>query len=160
MEGFHPADILIHLINIVILFVILRAVLLKPVQKFMAERTSRIRAQEENAAAAMAEAETLKASYGEKLAEAEADGRAIVSESRGRAAAEREEALAAAKDEARAIIAAAKEAAEAEKKNAVAASKDEITALAVALAEKILAREVSEEDNRRTVDDFFREMEL
>ena len=46
----YPIDIAIHVVNIIILYVILRALLWKPVKAFMADREARIKDQMDQAA--------------------------------------------------------------------------------------------------------------
>jgi F-type H+-transporting ATPase subunit b len=65
-----PLDILYHVINIVILYVLLRFILYKPVRKFMAARADRIQKQLEDAAAMEKAAADEKALYDKKIADA------------------------------------------------------------------------------------------
>jgi len=153
--SFDPLDFAIHIVNIVILFLILRVLVYKPVLKFMRGREARI-ANELKAAADMGrEAAALKDEYGAKLAAAEDDARDILRDGTNKAAAAAEEIVGAAKAEAVKITDEAKELSERERHAAVAGMKDNIADLAVSLAGKILQREVTAEDNRAAVDEFF-----
>ena len=66
----YPIDIAIHVVNIIILYVILRALLWKPVKAFMADREARIKDQMDQAARLQQEAGQSKAEYDRRLSEA------------------------------------------------------------------------------------------
>ena len=59
----NPVDILIHIINILVLFVLLRLLIYKPVKKFMDERSQRIQKEMDHASEISAQAEELHAQY-------------------------------------------------------------------------------------------------
>ena len=67
----HPVDIVIHIVNIVVLFVVLRILLYKPVKKFMQAREDRLKAEKQEVIDSRAETEELKKQYEEKLADAQ-----------------------------------------------------------------------------------------
>ena len=53
----HPVDIVIHIVNIVVLFVVLRILLYKPVKKFMQAREDRLKADKQEVIDSRAETE-------------------------------------------------------------------------------------------------------
>ena len=53
----HPADILINVINIAVLFILLRLILWKPVNSFLSARAQRVSQELENAEKAMLDAD-------------------------------------------------------------------------------------------------------
>ena len=80
----YPIDLAIHLVNLVVLFLILRALLFNPVRKFLSAREARVAAELQEAADKNAQAEALKADYAEKLSKAEEECQAIFSHTTGR----------------------------------------------------------------------------
>lgn len=153
--GINPLDIVIHIINIIVLFVILRALLYKPVYKFMQARAERIQAALDAAEQDKQAAEALKQQYDDALqsAQAEADKQAaqIIQKANGEAS----DMVTAAQHEAEQLAAEAAKKAEESRKKALAAAKEDVKDLSLAMAEKILAREVTEADNRKIIDTFF-----
>ena len=76
----YPIDIAIHLVNIGVLYVLLRVLVWKPVRKFMAARQDRVQAEMDQAAQLRAEAEQSKADYDAKLADARAQVEQLLTE--------------------------------------------------------------------------------
>ncbi|MDR3147191.1 MAG: F0F1 ATP synthase subunit B [Treponema sp.] len=143
------ATFLVTLVNIAILFVVLRALLFKPVTKFMAERSGRI---EESLAAA--ERETTQAwqlleQYQGQLKKADEEAEAIIKNARESAGQEAERIIAEGKAQVESMIAAAQERINSEKKAAQALFRAEAAALVVAAAGRLLMRDLDQEDNRR-----------
>ena len=157
MEGFHPADIIIHLLNIVVLFVLLRLIIWNTVLRYLRARETKVAGELEAAETARKEAEDLKVEYEQSLETLEAKGRDIMRESQISAAEESQEIIKEAHTQAEELLSDAKERIENEKAQAVVKARNEIAQLATDMAARILKREVSVEDNRSVVDDFFRE---
>ena len=151
------ADLIINIINILILFFVSKALLYKPVKKYLDARRER-------EAGALREAEELK-----KKAEAErqryaaltADSAAIkakaVQDAQKKAERKAEEIIAAANEEAETIRQSSRAAAEREREKMLSDAQEQLGALAVELSGKILGREVTDEDNRRIIESFFGE---
>ena len=78
----YPIDIAIHLVNILVLYVLLRVLIWKPVRQFMAGREERVAAQMEQARALQAEAEKIKADYDARLVDVQATCDKMLSEGR------------------------------------------------------------------------------
>ncbi len=148
-------DVLIHIVNILVLYVLLRALVYKPVRKFMQARTERIEKQLTDAKAAEQKAAEEKASYDQLLAQADDQVQQRIREGNQRAGESASEILESASKQAEELLREAKEKAKTERKEAVAALEPEIAGMAVSLAEQILQREISEEDNRQVIDTFF-----
>ena len=158
MEGLVPQDILIHILNVVILFVLLRVILFNPVKKFMDQRAEKLRSQKEDAENALASAEEKKKEYELLLSRAEEDGGKVISAAKKEAQMEKEKILASAKSESEILLKEAKVAAQKEKEETLRSVQHEVGELAAELAGKIMAREVKLSDNDKVIDDFFREM--
>lgn len=148
-------DIVIHMINIVVLYILLRLILYKPVQKFMAARTAKVEAALANAKTAETEAAALKATMGEKLRFADEEVAAYTNTNIKEANESAQNILVAAQAEAQNIVVAANEQATFTRKQALEGMQAEITKLSVALASDILKREVNEADNKSVIDSFF-----
>ena len=159
MEGLSlsniPVDLLLNLINIILLFLIVRALVYKTVKNFLDTRTERIQNLENAAAEKLAEAERMKAEYGEKLKRGEAEARRMEQERTEQAEKEAASILAEAKKKADTLMVEAREKSEAERKETLRGMKNEIADLALDISEKILCREICDSDNRRIAEEFF-----
>jgi len=151
----HALDIIYHIINIGVLFVILRLLLYKPVSKFMLARTARIDAQLQHASELQTEMEDAKASYEELLHNADIEAREHLLERGQQANIQAEAILEKARVEAESIVREAQEKAREEEHAAVLTLRGQITEIAISLAEQILQREVQELDNRKVIEMFF-----
>lgn len=148
-------DLIINIIDIVILFVIVRALAYKPVKKFLDARKARIAKELEDAASAKSEAEAEAAKYRELNEQSRAKSSEIISEAEQSAKKSAEEIVAAARLNAQEIAEKARESAEAERSAGIAAMKEDITGLAFDISRQVLEREVTDEDNMRIADAFF-----
>jgi F-type H+-transporting ATPase subunit b len=142
---------IITIINITILFLILRKILFKPVTKFMADRTARVQDSIEQADKAKAQAKALLGEYEDKLKNADAEAREILKTARENAEQQAQMIVAEGKQEAANISAAARKQIEAEHQAALAKFKLEAAALVMAASARLAARDLSSDDNRRYV---------
>jgi len=142
---------IITIINITILFLILRKILFKPVTKFMADRTARVQDSIEQADKDKAQAKALLGEYEDKLKNADAEAREILKTARENAEQQAQMIVAEGKQEAANISAAARKQIEAEHQAALAKFKLEAAALVMAASARLAARDLSSDDNRRYV---------
>jgi len=154
-----PIDLVIHLINILILFFVLRLLVYKPVVKFMRERTARIDTEMETAKETQQKALALEEQCNQKLTECDDKAKQIIRESTQKANETAEEIVDKAKKQADQIIKEAHEKSEAERISKIEGMRDEIANIAVDIAKQILQREISLEDNKNIINDFFRKAE-
>ena len=152
---FHPVDILISLINIAVLFILLRLILWKHINRFLSTRAGRVRAEYEDIEKRRGEADALKAEYEKKIEAIEAHGRDLIRESKIKASEEAEEIIEDAREKARLMVIDARERIEEEKERAVVNAQHEIAQLATDMAARVLRREVSPDDSINAVDHFF-----
>jgi F-type H+-transporting ATPase subunit b len=157
MEGLTASDILIHIINILVLFILLRMILFKPVSKFLAARTERVAGDLKDAETKKAEAFELKAKYDRHIETVEAEGREIVRTSQVKASDEASVIIRDARAQAENILAEARTKIESERAKAVAQARTEVALLATEIAARILKREVTNVDNRTVAEEFFRQ---
>ncbi|MDR1330183.1 MAG: ATP synthase F0 subunit B [Oscillospiraceae bacterium] len=157
MEGLQPVDVLIHAVSVVVLFVLLRLILWRPVTRYLAARAERVKAELDDAARIKAEAESMKTEYESGIGDLEERGREIMRDSQMRAGEQAKEITDNAKAQAEKMLADAKERIGAERQDAVASARREIAQLATEMASRILRREVSVTDNLSAAQDFFEE---
>ena len=154
---FHPEDVIISLINITVLFLLLRMILWKHVIRFLAEREKRVRSDMDDVEQRRLEVDALRLEYDEKLESIEERGRDLMLESRQRADEEADRILRETKETANDILRDAENRIVIEKQQALEEAELDIARLATDMAARILEREVSESDNVKVVDEFFRE---
>ena len=152
---FHPEDVIISLINIIVLFVLLRIILWKHVIRFLAARKERVQSEMDEAEKRRLEAEALHSDYDKKIGAIEERGRDLMRESQQKANEESERILKESRDKARDMITEAEDRIAEEKEQALEDSRMDVTQLATEMAARILEREVSAEDNSNVVDEFF-----
>ena len=140
---------IITIINITILFFILRAVLFKPVTKFMADRAKRVQDSIDQARKEKEEAAKLLAEYEGRLKNAEAEAREILRTARENADRQAQMTVAEGKQKAQDMADAALKQIEMERQAALARFKLEAAALVMAVSAKISTKDFSGDDNRR-----------
>jgi F-type H+-transporting ATPase subunit b len=143
------ATFLVTLINIAILFVILRAVLFKPVTKFIEDRRAKIEDGIAQAERDKAQAKTLLDQYEEQLKNAGTEAEVIIRTARESAERESERIIAEGKARAENLVNAAQVQIHSERQAALALFKAEAATLVVAAATRLLRRDLNQEDNRR-----------
>ena len=152
-------SILISLANLVIIFLLLKKLLFKPVKKTLAARQAQVDKIYDDAAAAKQTAEADRADYEQKLADVKAEAEEILTDARERADRMSEEIIGDAKDKAQAKLERAEEEIAQEKKKAMTELKDDVSALSVDIAEKLLGREIDEKDHAELIDKFISEVD-
>jgi len=152
---FHPQDVIISLINIIVLFILLRLILWKHVIRFLNERANRVRNEMDDVEKSRHEAEALHNEYDEKISELEAHKRELLRESLQKANEESDKVLKETQVKAKEMITEAEARIAEEKEQALAEAHLEITELATEMAARILDREVSTGDTAHAVDEFF-----
>ena len=161
MEGLDvsklPMDLLLNILNIILLFIITRFLVYKPVKKFMQERKDRIEKEKAEAAEKLQEAESLKEEYSSLLSDAENKARQTVLDGESDAKKRSAEIIEKAQNEAEQIKQDARDEAQKEKEDTINSMKDDIASLAVSVSEKILSREITDKDNLKIVENFLKD---
>lgn len=152
---FHLIDFIEHALNLLILFLLLRTFLYKPVSKFMAEREAKFAREREQIDTSRDEANVLKAKYETAMKNAHLDAEHIAEERRKSVEREVEELHKKAKLEAQDILSDAMTQAMAEREGVMNELKAQTAELAADIAGKILEREVKPEDHQRIINSFF-----
>lgn len=151
-------EIIIYVLNLILIVVILDAILHKPITKFLEERKARIKHDMEETAQARKEAEAIRADLQERLQKADQESQKAAAAIREKAILDSKQIMDNAHSEAETIVSQAREQMEQERKRAVARMQDDLAQAALALAEKILEREVKQEDNQAIIDSFFQKV--
>jgi F-type H+-transporting ATPase subunit b len=143
--------LVITIVNITILYFILRKILFKPVTKFMADRTKRVQDSIDHAQRDRARAHKVLEEYEIKLKNAVEQAEEIIKTAREDANHQAERIINAGKTEAANIIAAAHKQTETEHQAALIKFKLEAAALVMAASSKLAARDFSGDDNKHYV---------
>lgn len=151
-----PIDLLLNILNIILLFIITRHLVYKPVKKFLAGRKERLEAEKNEAKQQMEEAQRLKDEYSSLLADAEEKSRQTVLDGEEKARQQAASIVENAREQSEEIIADAKQQAQLEKEKTLSSLQSEVASLAVSVSEKILGREINDKDNKRIVEEFLK----
>ena len=144
--------ILISLANLVILFLILKKFLFKPVTRVVSERREKANRLISDAEEAKAAAEADKAAYEARMGQAEEDAAEVVRRAQEVAGRRGEEIIGGAEKRAAAIRKQAEADIAQEKKKALNDLKGEISEISLSIAEQVVGREVKPEDHHALVD--------
>ena len=154
---FHPEDVIISLINITVLFILLRLILWKHVIRFLSDRAKRVSSEKDEAEKIRLDAEALRSEYDKKIEGLEERGRDMLRESQQKAIEESNKILDETRNRAKEMMDDAEARIAEEKEQALADAQHDVAELATEMAARILAREVSSVDNTNAVDEFFRD---
>ena len=146
-------------INVLILFILLRIFLFKPINKMKADRTRTIQDNLDSAEKAKAEAEELRQQYEESISEAKEKANQIIMKAHEDAESERSAIIRKSQEEAEKIVADAAKTIENERKRVLRQAQSEIADLAIEAASKIIGENVDDEKNRKLVDKFLSDEE-
>lgn len=149
---------LFTLANTVVLFLVLKKFLFKPVMKMITDRQQEIDDLYADAGKAKDSASALEAEYKSKLAAAQQTSEQLVKEAVARGQARQEDILRQANAEADAIRQKAQADIAREKKKAINDAKNEIAGLAVDIAGKVVGHSLDAADQASLVDQFIEEL--
>lgn len=145
-------QILISLCNLLLLFLIIKKFLYKPVKRLLQERQSTLDQQYAAADNAKKQAEQSRVSWEEKLQGAQAEADTLLKEETARAERRSAQIVSEAREKADIIVHEAEKQADLEHKKAQAEIKKEIVDVSALLTEKMLRREIRQEDHRDLID--------
>ena len=159
MEGYSISSVLgsliLNLLNIVALFLILRALVYRPVQRFLQARADRVQAEFDRVAEEKAEAKRLHEAYLDQLSRAKADADAQAAEVLKRAEETVRAMQAQAQTDAEELLSRARQQARREHADATAQLRRDMADIAVDIAGRVIGREVTEKDNADIIDAYF-----
>ena len=151
--------ILASLANLLILTLIIKKFLFKPVKKVMDARRAAIDEDYAQAKTAREEAEQTRQNYEEAMAAAKMTGDQIIADANRTAEFRSNEILAEARERATEIRRQAEADAVLERKKAEDEMKHEIVNVSTQLTGKLLQREINEEDHRNLIDSFLSDLD-
>ncbi|MBR7010384.1 MAG: F0F1 ATP synthase subunit B [Oscillospiraceae bacterium] len=157
--GFNPWTALFTLLNLVLTFLILKKFLFKPVNKMIDDRQKEVDDIFAEAEDAKQKAETMRADYDRKLAEAKETSAQIVSDATREANRRSDEIIRQARADADALRDKAGADIALERKKALNDVKGDISRIALDIAEKVVERELNADDQDRLIECFLRDME-
>jgi len=149
-----PATLIVTIINLFIQMYIVKRFFLDKVLAILDKRREAADQEIEQAQAAKDEALSIKETYEENMKQAKAEANEILLSAQKTATARSEEIISEAKTQAAQIKEKASQDIALEKKNALNGAKDEISDIAMAIAEKVVERELSAEDQEDLVNRF------
>lgn len=151
--------IVISLGNLLILFLLVKKFLFKPVQKIFDQRREQVDAVYREANDARNAAQADKEYYEERRANAQLEADAIVKKATEQAKKAGEDIISDASAEAEALKNKAEREIAQEKTKAINDAKNEIASISVQIAEKIVSREIKEEDQKDFVNRFVNDLD-
>ena len=146
-------NLLWTVVNVLVLFLLLRKFLYKPVMNIIAERQKQVDDALAAAETSKQEAATALTSAQDKLRNVDNEAAARREAYEQQAEKEKQQLLADAQKQADAIVAEGKAAAEAERQHKLREADAQTTALARAMCEKLLERNLTAQDDARLLDD-------
>ena len=149
-----PWTFIAQICNLFIQVFLIKKFLIKPVKEVIEKRKQLATKELDEARVSNEEAAKLKAEYEQNLADAKNEANEIIASANRTAASKSEEIISNANKEAAAIRNKAEADIELERKAAVNGVKNEIGSMAVDIANKIIEREVNEEDHKKLIDEF------
>ena len=158
LVNINPSTIIFTLINTLIILLLYRFLLHKPVMKILDARKEKINSEMKAAEDAQAQAEAVKAEYDAKLKESREEAAQIVSNAVKRAGERENQIIAEAQQEAADLKKKAEESIELEKKKAINEIKDQISDIVIMASEKVCEKEISKADNEALIEKFIAEV--
>jgi F-type H+-transporting ATPase subunit b len=153
--GLNLGFLISQIVNFVLLLVLLRVFLYKPILKMLDERRQRIAQGMEKAEQADKELARAQEAHAEKVAEAREEAQGIRAEAQAAAEKERTRVLEEARKEALAIQADARAHLDLERQRMLKELRGQVVTLAIAAANKVVGEALDEERQRRLVQEFF-----
>ena len=146
------------LLNLLLLFLVMKKFLFKPVKQMIDDRQKEIDDQYADAEKSKADAAALRAQYEKRLAEANAESDAILKEAHRKASLREEEILRQAQEKSAQTISRADAQIAMEKKRAMNEIKDDVTVMALDIASAVLARDVKAKEHTKLIDSFIQNL--
>ena len=149
-----PWTFIAQICNLFIQLYLIKRFLLKPLNAVLEKRKEKATAEIKEAAKAKEEARANKEEYEQNMAEAKEKANTLIANAQKSASLQSEEMIQEANKQAAAIKAKAESDIAQEKKKAVNELKGEIGGMAMEIAGKVIAREISEKDHEKLIDEF------
>ncbi len=157
IEGVHVRDIIIQLVSTIILFLVVRFFLWKPITNILEKRREAIDKSLEEASVARENAKQIEAELSTELSNAKMQIKELLDKAEKDGNARREEIIKDAKEEAKRRLDNLELELQQEKKNMEKEIRQEIVDIAFAAAEKIVAKEINHDKYLNVVEDILKE---
>ena len=144
-------------VNLIVLYIVLRKILFRPVTQFMENRTKTIKDTIAEAERLKTEAMELKKKYEEQLKKAKQEAEAILDTARERGNREYDAIVSSAKKHANELVLRANEEIRREREQTIKEIKGQVAALALVAASKVIEANMDTETNRALVNKFIDE---
>ncbi len=144
--------------NLLILLLLIKKFLFKPVMSILEARESEIKNMYDEAENARSTANELKSEYTAKLDTARGEAEEIVKTAVKTAKSSSEEIISDAQDKAAAIMERANEKIEIERKTAINQAKNDLSDMALTIAGKVIERDINADDHSAMIDKFIEEL--
>lgn len=145
-------------VNLLVLFLLLKKFLFAPVLKIMDERTAKIQSDLDGAEASKQEAEKMKSDYEKEIANAHNEALQITTKAKERAGKEGDIIIDNARAESAKILKDAEKSAVLEKAKALDDAKGQIADLAILAAARIISKNVGDDTDKEAVNQFLVEV--
>lgn len=145
-------------VNLVILYLLLKKFLFKPINKMLDARGAEIEKTYTEAERAKAEAEGMRADYERKLTEAKTEADGIIKTAVETASSRSDDILREASSQAKHIIEKSHKQIEQDKKAAVDEARKDVASMAVDVAEKLIGKKLNDSDDERLISDIIDRM--
>ena len=142
------------MLNLFVMYLVLKKLLFKPVMKIMEDRETSIKNQIDNARRMQSDAKADKVKYQEQLQNAQKDGELIIKDAKLKAQEESEELLKKTKREADNLIKEARQEIEQERLQMLKEVRKQVVELAILAASKIMEINLNNETNKKVVQNF------
>ncbi len=139
--------------NLLILFLLLKHFLFKPIKRILDEREKEIENVYKSAEDAENSARNLKTEYEARLQSADAEADGIIKAAVEKASRRSEDIVSEADEKARQLMERSRRQIERDKKQAVEDARDDIAAMAVSAAEKLIGKRLEAEDDDKIISD-------
>jgi F-type H+-transporting ATPase subunit b len=143
---------LVTIINITILFFVLRAFLFKPVTKFMEDRAGKVQDSLDRAEKERLQAKGLLQQYEDQLKRVEEEATEIIRAARETAKLEADRITAEANAQAELLLDKGRKQLEAERRSAMTVFRADAAALVIGASSRLIQRELNSDDSRRQAD--------
>lgn len=147
-------QMIISLLNLVIVFFIVKKFLFKPVKNILAQRKTEVEQIYETAKAKESMAEKYKEQYEKRLSKADAEAEEILKNKKQIVISQSEKIIKESEEKIEIMMKRANEEIENQKQIAQNEIKYEIVEISSALAQKLLCREINKADHRKLIEDF------
>jgi F-type H+-transporting ATPase subunit b len=152
--GISPNLLITQILNFIILFILLRLLLYKPILNMLNSRKQKIQASLEYAERVKRDAADQQKEFDRKLEETRREMQAAVAATAQSGEKERETILAQARDDARKMIDQAKSQIEYERKQMLSDLREEVVRLSLLAAQRVVSQSLDDQAHRKLVSDF------